>query len=476
MNGKTLKARGWPEGRVMGRAKAAASRLEADGLDREAILSRLDEVRSAPDTFLADAIVGDVAAELVRIREKERARTEIPVLHDAPLPYGVWGPSQIDAAAIAQMDDAMRLPVSAAGALMPDAHVGYGLPIGGVLATEDAVIPYAVGVDIACRMRLSVYPESPTLPETMPERFERSLLDRTYFGAGVANPQHPEHEVLDDRAWRETRLLSGLQGTAARQIGTSGTGNHFVEWGVLTITAHDPGLGLEPGDYLALLSHSGSRGVGFKIANAYSELAMRLHPNLDKRVRHLAWLPLDSEAGQEYWHAMELAGRFASANHQIIHHNVARAASLSEVAVVENHHNFAWKETVTDASGRTRELVVHRKGATPAGPGVLGIIPGSMGDPGYVVRGRGQPGALASASHGAGRAMSRRQALERIPKAERDRYLEERGVRLLGGGIDESPQAYKSIDDVVAAQEDLVDVIGRFTPRIVRMASEPGDI
>ena len=173
---------------------------------------------------------------------------------------------------------------------------------------------------------------------------------------------------------------------------------------------------------------------------------------------------------------MELAGRFASANHLVIHHSVARAAGLEETAVVENHHNYAWQETVIDESGNSREVIVHRKGATPAGPGVLGIIPGSMGDPGFVVRGRGEARSLASASHGAGRAMSRRKALEGIPKADRDRYLAERGVKLLGGGIDESPQAYKNINEVIAAQSDLVDIIARFTPRIVRMASEPGDI
>jgi tRNA-splicing ligase RtcB len=359
---------------------------------------------------------------------------------------------------------------------MPDAHVGYGLPIGGVLATDGAVIPYAVGVDIACRMRLSVYPVSPIVLGQSPRRFQQTLLDRTYFGAGVNNPERPEHEVLDDPAWRDMPLLRGLQHAAARQIGTSGTGNHFVEWGALQVLEYDDRLGLHPGDYLALLSHSGSRGVGFKIANTYSRLAMETHPKLDDSVRHLAWLTLDSEAGQEYWHAMELAGRFASANHAVIHHAVAEAAGLDEVTAVENHHNFAWKETITDAAGNTREVVVHRKGATPAGRGVLGVIPGSMGDPGYVVRGRGEARALASASHGAGRAMGRRQALQRISREERDRYLAERGVKLLGGGIDESPQAYKQIETVLAAQTELVDVIARFTPRIVRMASEPGDI
>src|SRR5947209_9996079 len=171
------------------------------------------------------------------------------------------------------MDAAMRLPISVAGALMPDAHVGYGLPIGGVLATHEAVIPYAVGVDIACRMRLSVYPETPDVLERQSHRYEQALLRKTYFGAGVKNPEKPDHAVLYDDAWSDSRLTKGLQGIAAQQLGTSGSGNHFVEWGAIEITAEVDDLDLKPGRYLALLSHSGSRAVGFKIANAYSKIA-----------------------------------------------------------------------------------------------------------------------------------------------------------------------------------------------------------
>ncbi|MBK8420179.1 RtcB family protein, partial [Candidatus Villigracilis saccharophilus] len=153
----------------------------------------------------------------------------------------------------------------------------------------------------------------------------------------------------------------------------------------------------------------------------------------------MAWLSLDSEDGQEYWLSMELAGKFASANHNIIHHRVAAAVGLKEVAVVENHHNFAWKEKLSD--GRT--VIVHRKGATPAGVGVLGIIPGSMGDAGYLVRGKGVASSLESASHGAGRQMSRRVAINSISRVAREEYLKKNNVTLLGGGMDESPQAYK---------------------------------
>jgi len=460
------------DGKLIGLAKAAAQSLEDAGLERDAVLARLDAVRAHPDAYLDDPTLGALAVECVR-RARAAAEPPADTLRDAPLDYRVWGADQIDAQALSQMANALRLPVSVAGALMPDAHVGYGLPIGGVLAAHEAVIPYAVGVDIACRMRLSVYPEPPAALGAQHDRFTRALLAQTRFGAGAGweRAKRPEHPVLDDPAWTALPLLKSLRGKGQDQLGTSGTGNHFVEWGVFRLYADDPVLGLPAGEYLALLSHSGSRGVGFKIANAYTEIAQRLHPRLDPAVRHLAWLPLESEAGQEYWTAMELAGRFASANHYVIHHRVAKEAGMDEIAVVENHHNYAWLEKLPDGT----EVVIHRKGATPAGPGVLGVIPGSMGDAGYVVRGKGLADALNSAAHGAGRKMSRKAAIGSIARRDRDAYLRERGVTLLGGGLDESPQAYKDIEAIIAAQDDLVEVIGKFIPRIVRMADEAGE-
>jgi tRNA-splicing ligase RtcB (3'-phosphate/5'-hydroxy nucleic acid ligase) len=395
-------------------------------------------------------------------------------IRENPLPYQVWGDQFIDPESRKQMDAAMRLPISVSGALMPDAHVGYGLPIGGVLATEGAVIPYAVGVDIACRMHLSIFPVSPIALRQKEGQFKKALMEQTRFGAGSkwSGNERAEHEVLDDPAWSETKFLGSLTDTAYRQLGTSGSGNHFVEWGAFSLAEADEDLGLNAGEYLALMSHSGSRGIGFKIANHFSELARKLHPNLDKKVQHLAWLPLEWHEGQEYWLSMELAGRFAAANHEVIHKRVAKAVGLKAAASIENHHNFAWRERIPAPAGfanAEQEVIVHRKGATPAGKGVFGVIPGSMADPGYVVRGKGNLAAINSASHGAGRAMSRRAALDKLTKTERDRYLKERGVTLLGGGLDESPQAYKRIDDIIGAQADLIDIIGKFTPMIVRM-------
>ena len=469
VTGKILKLNNWPDGKIIGIAKNISTKLSAQGVERDAILGQLDAVRQDPGTFLADPLMADLARECIRLMHKDEP--SVDTLFDAPIPYPIWGRENIDDGAVAQMDSAMRLPVTVAGALMPDAHIGYGLPIGGVLATDNAVIPYAVGVDIACRMRLSLYEVSPHLLGQKKACSKMRCGTKppsawAQSGQAVRRRNTPSWMMMPGTPLRNFRLLKD---TAMNQLGTSGTGNHFVEWGSFHLT--EPLFGLEPGVYLALLSHSGSRGVGAKIADRYSKLAREKHPDLDASVKYLAWLSLDSEDGQEYWLSMELAGRFASANHNIIHQRVAAAVGLKEVAVVENHHNFAWKEKLAD--GRT--VIVHRKGATPAGVDALGIIPGSMGDAGYLVRGKGVAASLKSASHGAGRLMSRRIALNTISKSAREEYLKKNNVTLLGGGMDESPQAYKPIEEVIKAQAELVDVLGKFTPRIVRMADEPGD-
>lgn len=394
----------------------------------------------------------------------------LPPQTQAPIPYEIWGEEQIDSESIAQMQAAATLPIARQGALMPDAHVGYGLPIGGVLATEDAVIPYAVGVDIACRMRMTIFNMDERALKKHNHLLKDVLLEQTRFGAGAhfEDDNLSEHEVLDSAAWDALPMLQGLKDTARKQLGTSGGGNHFVEWGTFKIEHPDPKLGIdEAGTYLALLSHSGSRGVGYQIANHYSQLAMDLRPHLPSDIQKLAWLDMDSDAGQEYWLAMSLAGDFAAANHAVIHQRITDATGFSVLGSIENHHNFAWKEQVKD-----KELIVHRKGATPAGEGVFGIIPGSMGDPGYVVRGKGNVASINSAAHGAGRKMSRRAAKKSTSRGELLSYLKPRKIELLGGGLDESPHAYKSIQRVMEAQKDLVDVVGEFMPRIVRMADD----
>jgi tRNA-splicing ligase RtcB len=201
------------------------------------------------------------------------------------------------------------------------------------------------------------------------------------------------------------------------------------------------------------------------VAAHYSKLAMSLRPDLPHELKHLAWLDMDSDAGREYWAAMELMGRYAAANHAMIHRHVAAHLGAQVLLDVENHHNFAWKEVHGG-----EEVIVHRKGATPAGAGVLGVIPGSMGDPGFIVRGKGVPASLNSASHGAGRRMSRTAAIKQFNWNDAMQYLRDRGVKLLSAGLDEVPMAYKNIVEVMAAQRDLVDTVARFDPRLVKMA------
>jgi tRNA-splicing ligase RtcB (3'-phosphate/5'-hydroxy nucleic acid ligase) len=399
--------------------------------------------------------------------KKKKAVQEQPAVtipftpRPTPAPYQQWGEG-LDHESIQQMDNACALPISVRGALMPDAHIGYGLPIGGVLAVRNAVIPYAVGVDIACRMKMSVLdlPVQALLGQR--ERLKKVLERETKFGVGATFRDRREHDVLDAE-WNFSQFVGSLKDKAWSQLGTSGSGNHFVEYGILTV--RDTAVGLPEGDYLAILSHSGSRGSGATIADHFSKLAMSLHPELPKHLRHLAWLDLNSQEGQEYWQAMQLMGQYAAANHACIHRHMAKALGAKVLLDVENHHNFAWRE---EHDGE--QLIVHRKGATPAGEGVTGIIPGTMADPAFIVRGKGNPLSLNSAAHGAGRRMSRKAAKEKFTWSEIKRYLKANGVELLTAGLDEAPMAYKNIHEVMAAQKDLVHIMAQFDPKIVKMA------
>ena len=383
-----------------------------------------------------------------------------------PAPYRVYG-EHVEPTALQQMENACRLPVAVAGALMPDAHQGYGLPIGGVLATDNAVVPYAVGVDIACRMKMTVLDRPASALSTAQAELACAIEKETRFGVGAEFRERRDHAVMD-ADWSVGAVTARLKDRAWAQLGTSGSGNHFVEFGVLTLLES---VGrLQPGAYLALLSHSGSRGAGAAVADHYSRVARSLHRELPQELGHLAWLDLASHQGQEYWAAMELMGAYAAANHALIHRHIARALGAGVLLDIENHHNFAWRERHLLPDRSEREVIVHRKGATPAGLDVLGIIPGSMATPGYVVRGKGAAASLRSASHGAGRRMSRTQAKKTFTWEAVRRVLAERSVTLLSAGLDEAPMAYKDIDEVMAAQASLVEIVARFDPRLVKMA------
>jgi tRNA-splicing ligase RtcB len=463
MNTQDLLHLGVPAGTSVHLAHEFIQNFVAQGGDTAQIETEIFNIVANPSDFFADALRAPLARALYRPAFTPRAELA---------PWRQWGDG-LEAEAVKQMANACALPVAVAGALMPDAHVGYGLPIGGVLATDNAVIPYAVGVDIACRMKMTVFDRKANTIGGQRDRLANILESETRFGMGCTFKQRRDHDVMDED-WSVSPVTQRLRDKAWSQLGTSGSGNHFVEFGAFTITKEEAvrlaetGHSLPPGEYVALLSHSGSRGTGAQVCDVYSKLAMARHDRLPKELKHLAWLSLDDAIGQEYWAAMNLMGQYAAANHALIHRHIARKLGANVILDLENHHNFAWKERHV-VQGEARDVIVHRKGATPAGAGVLGIIPGSMASPGYVVRGKGSPESLESASHGAGRVMSRTKALQSFTWSATKKLLAERGVELLSAGLDEVPGVYKDIHAVMAAQTDLVDVLGRFDPKLVKM-------
>ncbi len=429
--------------------------------NKEQILKLLTDIKNDPEHYLeneftskiAEKIIGKVAGGHFRVYD----------LQSEPAPYKIFGGKDIEASAKRQMELAMYLPVSVQGALMPDAHMGFGLPIGGVLAADNAVIPYAVGMDIGCRMTLSIIDETDGFIKRSEYNLKQALKNFTHFGIEGGLDFRQEHEILESPVFKEIPFLKPLRGKAIKQLGTSGSGNHFVEFGEIELLENNS-LGLPARKYAALLSHSGSRGLGAGIAKHYTQLAMN-SCKLPREVQQMAWLNMDSEAGQEYWLCMTLAGDYAQACHERIHANLLNSLDLKSLHTIENHHNFAWKDTLADG----KEVIVHRKGATPAHHGEHGIIPGSMTTPAYLVRGKGIDTALNSASHGAGRAMSRQKAKDNMTVSAMKKLLSAAGVTLIGGSVEENPTAYKNIETVIGAQKELVEIEGKFLPKIVRM-------
>src|SRR6187431_1730592 len=459
IQGKEIRALGYPEGPVI---SVAMNVMEKNFKhhSKEKAFEILKEVLQSPHDYASDEVLGLIAKQLL---PKPEAEGQNVSLNQNGIQFNVFGQEHIEEGAMHQMYQAAKLPISVAGALMPDAHSGYGLPIGGVLATQNAVIPYGVGVDIGCRMCLSIFDVDPKELVQREHYFTSELNEATLFGSGSMFQNAEEHEVMYRKEFDELGLLKGLQGRAWKQLGSSGSGNHFVEFGVVEIKEKDKVLNIEAGNYLGLLSHSGSRALGANIANHYTKIAKEKR-RLPGEASNLAWLNLNEQEGIEYWMAMNLAGDYASACHHVIHEKIAKQLGRKPMKMVENHHNFAWKE-IHDG----KEVIVHRKGATPAGKDVLGIIPGSMTAPGFIVKGKGEEASINSASHGAGRKMSRTRAMESVNDKQFKEELQKHNVKLLGGGLDESPFAYKDIEVVMQSQRALVDAVGKFTPKIVQM-------
>ena len=462
ITGKELRALGYPEGPVISVAINVMQKHYKHSSSNEA-KDMLKKILDDPKSYVDDEVVGLIAKSLLPAEKSPGMDGSEVSLNNQGITFTIFGQEHIEQGALHQMYTAAKLPIAVAGALMPDAHHGYGLPIGGVLATENAVIPYGVGVDIGCRMCLSIFDIAPAELLQKQQYFTRELNEATLFGSGAQFQQAADHEVMEHEAFDQIPLLKGLQGRAWKQLGSSGSGNHFVEFGIVDIPVKDEVLNVEAGSYLGLLSHSGSRGLGASIAGHYTSVA-KARRRLPGEASNLAWLSLDEEEGMEYWIAMNLAGDYASACHHLIHQKIAKQLGRKPIKMVENHHNFAWKE-----NWEGRDVLVHRKGATPAGKDVLGIIPGSMTAPGFIVKGKGNADAIYSASHGAGRKMSRSAAMKNISHEALTEELNRHGVKLLGGGLDEAPFAYKNIEVVMESQQALVEVVGKFVPKIVKM-------
>ena len=465
ITGKDLLRIGFEENIILGKTLDFCENYQVS-LNKGEVLNILKNVIEKPSETFETSDFYPLAQQIIAL-QKEMDSDTIPLASE-PNPYAVFGSDHIEEGARMQMETAMKLPVSVAGALMPDAHQGYGLPIGGVLATRNAIIPYGVGVDIGCRMALSIYDMEESFFEENQSKFKRELIAQSNFGAGngFRGQYRFDHGVLENQLFNENPLLQNLKDKAWAQLGSSGGGNHFVEFGIIEFAERDEILNIEKGKYVALLTHSGSRGFGATIAGHYTQLAKKVC-KLPQEAKNLAYFDLNSTEGQEYWLAMNLAGDYASACHEVIHQKMQKALGVEVIAKIENHHNFAWKE-----QWNGEEVIVHRKGATPASKDVMGIIPGSMTAPGFLVRGKGEPEAIQSASHGAGRQMSRTQAKKEISKTDFKAILKDHNVTLIGAGLDEAPMAYKDIHQVMEAQKNLIDVVATFTPKMVRMADD----
>lgn len=360
-------------------------------------------------------------------------------------------------------------------ALMPDGHLGYIMPVGGVAAYEGKASVAGVGFDIACgncAIRTDRRHADFTPPEL--EELASEIASAIAFGVGRTNKQADapvDHPLFQDDRWGAyppEANLHNLQGKARSQLGTVGSGNHYVD-----VLVDEDG-------FLWVGVHFGSRGLGHTTATGFMNLAQG--KPWDARGQEVeALLPLDVPLGHDYWHAMELAGLYAYAGREYVTRKVVGLLGGKEVFLVHNHHNFAWKEQHFG-----RELVVVRKGATPAFPDQYGFVGGSMGDDAVILRGKDSSDSSArmySTVHGAGRVMSRTQAAGKrnrrtgatikpglVSQAMMDEWLAERGVILRGGGLDESPHAYRRLPDVLRDCGDTVEIVHTLRPVIVVMA------
>ncbi len=374
----------------------------------------------------------------------------------------VWG-NPVDASALSQIQTCAK--TAAHCALMADHHKGYAVPIGGVVAYENAISPSGVGYDIACGNKA-------VLTDADADDVRKNIatiMDDVWkiisFGIGRRNDEKVEHPLFEDERWR-IPAIRGLKQLAANQLGTVGSGNHYVD------------IFADSKDRVWVGVHFGSRGFGHKTATHFLNAAgatdgMDVEPCV---------IPLDTDLGQDYLSCMELAGRYAYAGRDWVCSRVVRILGAQIEEEVHNHHNFAWRE-----SHGGRDLWVVRKGATPAFPGQKGFVGGSMGDISVIIEGVDNPEmskhSLASTIHGAGRVMGRKQATGvvkkgvviregRVTKEMMMEWVRREKVELRGAGTDESPHCYKRLPEVLAEHSDTIRVLETLTPLGVAMAGE----
>ena len=393
---------------------------------------------------------------------------------------------QHDEQTVVQFEKVREYAVDAA--LMADGHVGYVMPIGGVAAYRDQVSVVGVGFDIACGnaairtdLSLSDLGDSPDKTRATLTSFANDIANTVSFGIGrknTAGDAPVDHPLFVDPTWSAVpaKHRQSLAVKARQQLGTVGSGNHYVD-----VFADEDGT-------MWVGVHFGSRGFGHTVASAFLALAQGKEWG-DRVPERETLLELANPIGHDYWHLMNLAGQYAYAGREWVARKVVSILGAHEVELVHNHHNFAWKEMHNG-----EEVIVVRKGATPAFPGQKGFIGGSMGDDAVIVQGAlpsaisadvqaVQREALFSTVHGAGRVMSRTQAAGkrkrktgqiitpgRVTPEMMHEWVKKKGVILRGGGLDESPHVYRRLPDVLAAQEGTIEVLHRLKPLIVVMA------
>jgi tRNA-splicing ligase RtcB len=393
---------------------------------------------------------------------------------------------QHDEQTISQFQQVRDRAVDAA--LMADGHVGYVMPIGGVAAYRDQISVVGVGFDIACGnaairtdVTLEAFGQTPEQIHARLSSIADGIATTVSFGMGRKNRADDaptDHPLFEDPAWSAVpaKQRGALQTKARQQLGTVGSGNHYVD-----VFADETGA-------IWVGVHFGSRGFGHTIASAF--LAIGQGKPWGERVpEREVLLALEQPSGHDYWHLMNLAGQYAYAGREWVARKVVSILGANEVELVHNHHNFAWRETHGG-----EDLIVVRKGATPAFPGQKGFIGGSMGDDAVIVQGSlthasaddvraAQQAALFSTVHGAGRVMSRTQAAGkrnrrtgkvlspgRVTPEMMQEWIREKGVILRGGGLDESPHVYRRLPEVLAAQEGTVEILHTLKPLVVVMA------